>query len=48
MKIDEMADLCEAVEKCDDRVLPHLRHWLIAAVALLAITLAVPVIAGLT
>lgn len=35
-------------EGCDDRALPRFHHWLIAAVALFAITLVVPVIAGLT
>ncbi|WP_281061190.1 hypothetical protein [Sphingobium sp. Sx8-8] len=32
----------------DERALPRLHHWLIAACALFFLTLAVPVIAGLT
>ena len=32
---------------CDERYLPRLHHWVVAALALFAIMLVVPVVAGL-
>jgi len=40
--------LLKLSEGRDGRTLPRLHHWMMAAVALLTITLVVPVIAGLT
>ncbi|WP_255325597.1 MULTISPECIES: hypothetical protein [Sphingobium] len=40
--------LLKPEQGCDERALPRLHHWVMGAVALLVLTLVVPVIAGLT
>ncbi len=40
--------LLKPLEGRAERALPRLHHWIIAAVALFALTQVVPVIAGLT